>query len=394
MKVCLITGEYPPMQGGVGDYTACLAQALARQGCQVSVITSAAAQGMDSGGEARVLPIVSRWGPGCLPQLRRALSRLRPDIVHIQYQAGAYQMHGAISFLPLLSFMSRGPAVAVTFHDLNGPYLFPKAGPLRQAAVSVMARTAGAVVTTNPEDAASLGSPSNLIPIGSNILPAPPPGYDRAAQRARWGVGPKQLLLAYFGFLNPSKGIETLFMALHRLLSAGHPMVLLMVGGMASDSLPVDQAYAEEIRIQLTGSPLGDYVRWTGFIPPSEVTANLLAADICVLPFRDGASFRNGTLAAALAHGMAIVTTWPRQVTPATAAAAVRSRLQLRDGVNARLVPPEDESNLVKAILEMAGDKSQQEQLRRGAWQLARLLDWDNIARQTIQVYQRLRPGR
>ncbi|MCL5026193.1 MAG: glycosyltransferase [Chloroflexi bacterium] len=391
MKVCLITGEFPPMQGGVGDYTRCLAQALARRGCQVSVVTSTMGGDPGNDGDVRVLPVVSRWGLGCLPRLRRTLAGLRPDVVHIQYQAGAYEMRGAINLLPLLLYISRGPATAVTFHDLKVPYLFRKAGPLRQAAVSVMARTAGAVVTTNPEDAASLGRHSNLIPIGSNIPPVVPAGYNRTAQRARWGVGPGQLLLAYFGFLNPSKGVETLFLALHRLLSAGHPVTLLMVGGMASDSVPVDQAYAEDIRIGLTGSPLGDYVRWTGYISPVEVTANLLAADVCVLPFRDGVSFRNGTLAAAIAHGLALVTTWPRQVTPATAAAAVRSGLQLRDGVNARLVPPEDEANLVRVILELAGDSAQREELRRGAWQLARLLDWDTIAQQTMQVYEKLK---
>ncbi len=390
MRVCLISGEYPPLQGGVGDYTRCLAQALARGGCQVSVITSVTVPETDADDEVRVLPIIRGWGPGCLPLLWRALGRLHPDVVSIQYQPGAYQMHGAITALPLLLKLRRRGISAVTFHDLLVPYLFPKAGALRPLARGMLARTADAAVTTNPEDCAALGSPSSIIPIGSNISPFVPPGYGRATQRARWGVGRGHLLLCYFGFLNPSKGVETLFRLLHRLLSDGHRVTLLMVGGMASDSVSADQSYAEEVRIQITGSPLGDHVRWTGFTSPQEVTANLLAADICVLPFRDGASFRNGTLAAALAHGMAIVTTWPRQPGTAVAAAAARSGLQLRDKVNARLVHPDDEEGLCRVVEELAADEAQRQQLQQGAWELSHLQDWDVIARQSMALYRSL----
>ena len=39
------------------------------------------------------------------------------------------------------------------------------------------------------------------------------------------------------------------------------------------------------------------------------MTANLLAADCAVLPYREGASLRHGSLMAALAHGLPIVST-------------------------------------------------------------------------------------
>ena len=40
MRVCLVTGEFPPQQGGVGDYTAELSKALAGLGVEPHVITS------------------------------------------------------------------------------------------------------------------------------------------------------------------------------------------------------------------------------------------------------------------------------------------------------------------------------------------------------------------
>ena len=48
MKVLLVTGSFPPMKCGVGDYTACLAEALARKpNIEVAVLTSQGAEGLE-----------------------------------------------------------------------------------------------------------------------------------------------------------------------------------------------------------------------------------------------------------------------------------------------------------------------------------------------------------
>ncbi|MGC9333113.1 MAG: glycogen/starch synthase, partial [Anaerolineae bacterium] len=87
MKVLFVTGEFPPMQGGVGDYTREIGLALAGQGCQVQVATSVhagPAEGLD------VLPVVERWGWGSWGILLDIIHSQSPDVVHIQYQAAAY----------------------------------------------------------------------------------------------------------------------------------------------------------------------------------------------------------------------------------------------------------------------------------------------------------------
>ena len=40
MRVMLVTGEYPPDEGGVADYTRCLAEALVAEGVEVVIATS------------------------------------------------------------------------------------------------------------------------------------------------------------------------------------------------------------------------------------------------------------------------------------------------------------------------------------------------------------------
>lgn len=215
------------MQGGVGDYTRELGLALRDLGCEVHVATSVHG-GPDAG--LTVHPIVDRWNWSCWRSLLDLVRRERPDVVHIQYQAAAYGMHPAINFLPwrLRRLGAARPRLAVTFHDLKVPYLFPKAGPLRRWVIDELARRCDAAITTNREDYDDLSrvlpAPPALIPIGSNIACQLPGGYDRDAWRARWGAGPGDLLLSFFGFVNARKGVDTLLRAL-RLLT-DNPVIL------------------------------------------------------------------------------------------------------------------------------------------------------------------------
>ena len=64
-----------------------------------------------------------------------------------------------------------------------------------------------------------------------------------------------------------------------------------------------------------------------------------------MLPYREGASLRHGSLMAALAHGLPIVST---QV-PADVRSAQGLFPLLRDGESALLVPPEEPADMAAA---------------------------------------------
>lgn len=388
MKILLVTGEFPPMQGGVGDYTRELGLALSDLGCQVHVLTSTGA-GPVTG--LSVHAVIDRWNWKLYRPLLDLVRRHRPEVVHVQYQAAAYSMHPAINLLPwcLRALGNERPHCAVTFHDLKVPYLFPKAGPIRRWVVEELARRGDAAVATNREDWEALervlGAPAALIPIGSNISPQLPADYDRTAWRARWGAGPDDLLLCFFGFVNDRKGVDTLLHALNLLapLPPGWTgSALLMIGGRTGASDPTNVAYLRQIETLIARLDLRGRVRWTGFLPPEEVTASFKAADLCVLPFRDGVSFLHGTFHAALAHGMAIVTTQPRVALP-----------ELTDGVNVHLVEPGQPRELAKAILHLAANPGLRDTLGRGAQTLSIRFRWDSIAAQTLELYQALDSG-
>src|SRR5215213_7668144 len=160
MIIAMLSAEYPPRLGGIGDYTRRLGQALVVRGQHVVVFTiddlRFTIYDLDASKPNRQSKIVnpkSNWGWRIGRDVRAALQQTRPDILHIQYQTGAYGMHPAINFLPWrLRRTQHRPAAVVTAHDLLPPYLFPKAGPLRQWVTRRLLADADAVVVTNQAD--------------------------------------------------------------------------------------------------------------------------------------------------------------------------------------------------------------------------------------------------
>ena len=375
MRVGLVTGEYPPQPGGVGDYTRELAAALAAQGAEVHVLTHQRARGT---GPVTIHPLIGRWGWLALRQIRAAAKRLKLDLLNVQYQTAAYGLTAPIYFLPDVA----GVPVVVTFHDLREPYLFPKAGGLRRSAVNHLARRAAGVIATDPADAAELARRGGVrhvthIPIGSNIAPAPPANYDRTLWRLALGVQPDEMLLGYFGFLNASKGGDTLISALAILDDRKAKLKLVLIGGAAGASDPTDAAFAAQLDKLIRRYNLADRIIRTGFIAAPEVSANLLACDAVVLPYRDGVSFRRGSLLAALAHGCPVITTTPAAPLP-----------ELREGENIRLVPPESAPALVLAVTGLLDAPALRSRLSQGALALAARFGWDQIAAGTLDFYR------
>ena len=100
--------------------------------------------------------IADQWGWGTSAMVRRFIHENAIEVVNLQYQAAAYQMHGAINLLPRQLRGAKPAKTFVTFHDLRAPYLFPKAGAVRWRSMLWMARGAHGVIVTNDEDFATL----------------------------------------------------------------------------------------------------------------------------------------------------------------------------------------------------------------------------------------------
>ena len=120
-------------------------------------------------------------------------------------------------------------------------------------------------------------------------------------------------------------------------------------------------------------------VHWTGFVGADEVSANFAASDIALLPYRDGASFRRGSLMAALAHGMPIVSTTPAVPIP-----------ELRHSENIWLARMRSPEALADGVRQLWQNQEMLHRLHRGAEVLAEHFSWDSIASQHIEIYHGL----
>lgn len=164
------------------------------------------------------------------------------------------------------------------------------------------------------------------------------------------------------------------------LLQRGHSPTLVMIGADLGDSDASNASYAGIVRALAGELELEDGVRWTGHLSNEETSLALRELDVCVLPYLDGASFRRGTLMAALAHGLPIITTVPEP--------APVNGPRLLDGVNCRLVPPGDVGALAQAMEELAGEPPLRERLAAGALELAGSFTWEEIAKKTVVAYE------
>lgn len=304
-------------------------------------------------------------------------------------------MRPTVNLLPLLLKVLWGKPVIVTFHDLLVPYLFPKAGPVREWVNHLLARTASATVATNQEDAARLRSwgvrDVEVIPIGSNIPNNPPVGFDRDRWRAEHGIAPGTTVLVYFGFLNSTKGLDSLLRALSIFKNRTGQYRLLMVGGGLGASDPTNRATAQALDRLAGELGVKNELLWTGYLGPQEVSAALLSADIAVLPYADGASFRRGSLLAVLAHGLPVITTMPEADRKASReSSALRKWPELMDGENAILVLPGDVEGLTRAIEKVAVDVELRRRLAEGTAKVAQFFSWTRIAEAHEALYGRL----
>lgn len=396
-RVLLVSPEYPPLPGGIGDYTALLARHLRLHHATVAVLTSGSdGDASDACNEygVRILRAVPHWGWGLTGRIRNAMRRTGAEVVHIQYQTGMYAMHPAVNLLPWRlsshapvrrrAFPSRVRAVT-TFHDLRPPYLFPKAGPLRNGVTRLLARASDAAIVTNGVDAALLrrwGMQPTLVPIGSNIPatmnPAPSPETQRHF-REQYGIAPDAVLLTTFGLLNASKGLDTAIDALALVRDGGIAAHLLLVGAGVGANDPTNRATDAALTARIAARGLMPYVTRTGPLTSNAVADALAWGQACLLPYRDGASPRRGSLLAALTQGVPVVTTAPERGAydglPPLTEEAVAFAL------------PNDAMTIAAAVRRILADESYATRLRTGARAYAARFSWDAIARRTLAAY-------
>ena len=183
--------------------------------------------------------------------------------------------------------------------------------------------------------------------------------------------------------MNESKGGETLVRGLAELRRRGLNVGVLQIGGQTGVSDPTNLAYAAHLKQLAQQLRVAPFIFETGFVDAHGVSAAFAACACVALPYRDGVSFRRGTLMAALVHSKAIVTTLPRINLP-----------EVRDEANLLLVPADDALALADAVSRVLSDGGLRARLEAGARQLSQQFGWGQIARELVRVFEERAAGR
>ena len=114
-RVLFVTGEFPPQRGGISDHVVRLRAAFEAQGVQTDIATESVVADDPEDGVYRTL--VSPWGRQVL-KVARLARQFRSDVVHIQYQAGAFASPLQPAMLPMaLRLTGYSGLVAVTIYQ-------------------------------------------------------------------------------------------------------------------------------------------------------------------------------------------------------------------------------------------------------------------------------------
>jgi glycosyltransferase involved in cell wall biosynthesis len=401
MKVLMITA-FPPTKAPEADHSFYLSEHLADFGLDVHVVT---AKGSITASHPRitVYPIIRDWSWSDLPRLAMLMRRCSPDVVLLIYVQWIYNDHPMITFVPTISkiLLPRVPFVT-QFENPSGALFFSTSLLVRAVRKGMALLVGGKRVYKDGFFGTLLRDSDRIIVLSDYhrvklseyhpaansksvlIPPAPimrmyPENNGTARQRGReiLGVKTEDFLIAYFGYIYPGKGVETLLRAFHLVSRRSVNVWLIMVGGIVE--FPDRPSYAQEMHELPKRLGIDDRVIWTGEYEyeSDEASLYLRAADACVLPFDSGVYLNNASFAAAAAHGLPIITTRGKVLEE-----------PFVDQQNVLLCPPKDPEALAAAIERLMDTPDLREHLQQSVLNLSQeWFSWDRVIERTIATF-------
>jgi glycosyltransferase involved in cell wall biosynthesis len=356
-------------------YDRALAQALARAGAEVELLTTrflygpvppadgyrvderfyrrAAGRGLDA--PAR-LPFKAAEH---VPDMLRLRGALDGDVVHYQWLT--------IPSLDRYLLSPRRPRV-MTAH-----YILPPQASRRQLrSVRQAFGAMDAVVAHSEHSAARLRNEVGLDPAKVRVIPHG--AFDYLKRLPEEKPLPAELegaegpVVLSFGLLRPYKGVEHLIEAFGRLARSNPDAELWIVGNPRMDVEPLRRQASEA----------GGRIRTvTRFVDDAEIPAIFRRADVVALPYLDAE--HSGVLYTGLAFGKPLVLS------------AVGGFPEVAETGAARLVPPGDTDALAATLEELVGDEAARTELAAAATAAATgPYSWNEAARLTMNLYREL----
>ena len=305
----LITGEYPPDIGGVGDYTQQLGEAFSRCDDEVHVWAPPNLSPPVAAGPVHVHRLPDHFGPQSILAMDRGIDRAPDARVLIQYVPHAFGWKAMN--LPLCVWLAtrQRARLGVMFHEVaypisrDQPMRHNFLGVVTRAMAVILARSARRILVTTSAWEPMLRSisrtrkPIEWVPTFSNI----PVVEDEAGANAiRRRVAPDGGKIAgHFGAYGSvyAAGASALVAA---GLEQDTNLAVLLIGNGGT-----------EFRARMLAShpAFASRLHATGPLAPEDVSRSIAACDLMLQYYPDGVSTRRTSCMAALEHGRPVITT-------------------------------------------------------------------------------------
>lgn len=369
----VVLGPGHPFRGGIATTTTAAVTALRQRGHQVAFLTPRRQYprwlfpGRDGGVDPEACPrideatpVLDPLFPPAWPEGRRAARQQAADAWVLPFWTWAWA-----GWWRFLLAGNRPPAVAV----VHNPADHDARPAQRLAARLVLARCEGLFTHARSLESA-LAADYPQIPHASHPLPstssseAPP----RDESRRLLQVSDDTRLAVFAGLIRPYKGVEQLLEAFARL-PAESDWRLIVAGEPWADLGPGLQQRAarpdlrERVRLDL---------RWQS---EEQLQHLLAAADLLVLPYREGSQSAMAPIA--LAYGVPVLSTRVGGLPEV-----------VLDGVNGRLVEAGSVDALAAAIESL--DRSTLQGLAEGARRTSSSLTWNGYAAALESLIERV----
>ncbi len=365
MRIGMIS-TYPPIECGIATYTQYLVEALRDRSLDVYVV------GHLGGSGQQVFPVFDYEDDGLAERAFSAMTRLTPDLVHVQHEFALYGKHLGVNVVPLLiQFRLIGVPTVVTLHTVYRPVKRDH----RILLENILVNTRAAIVHDPYQKEAiaeafgpDLASKVRVIPHGARLVTP-----DRDARR-KLGLPEDRRILLLIGYFRPSKRFELIVDLFPRILER-QPDALLVIAGKIRGREFIE--YRDMLFDRIRRSPARDrIVLIRGQLAQETFDRILSAADVVALPYQINS--QSGILAHCLAFGKPVVTSDTESMR--------RTLAESGAGIVCR-----DEEDFLEAVTRLLGNEGYREELSRNALAYVRNgIAWPLVAGTHADLYRDL----
>ncbi|MBN1941175.1 MAG: glycosyltransferase [Candidatus Diapherotrites archaeon] len=380
MRIVFVT-SWPPRHCGIATYSWDLIKAIRNLGHEVFVVTFA-----DGGkkGADRVYPILNigkgqklKSAEWC-EKLYEKVSRLKPDVVHIQHEYGLYQ-HKKDQSAKLLNTFYKWMVdaefpVAVTYHSV-----YTVLDRSQSIYMDVALKLTGAGIVH--EEYQKIYLPVNIGRLPDNVYVIPHGAKDlKAFKNAKRELGLEgKKVVGLIGWWEPNKGFERVVKIWSKIRKRAGKSAVLVVAGGARPGSTSGQMYKPKLLKNIEKSKDRPSIKvMEGAFTPEEYDKVLSSFDIMVLPYNRAS--QSGNLAHAFALGV-----------PCIATAMEGLKAEIEESRAGMAVPMEDDMELERAIVELLKNDALRKRYAKNAVKyVTSKIKWSIVAKKHVSLYEKL----